>query len=435
MTARNTIVTEQIHSPYYLRMVTSMGDTKPIFSTRDIYAMSGIKLLGSGAPVNSDVYEKLLHHKLVPQLDECLATGDPVTGKELSEAAFSLLHTDQHLRILTEVMQDSGLLSEVLASIPLNPTMAFKLTVMRDQRPDIYEHSIFVAILAIYLGACHQLPLRDLVKLGTAALLHDIGILHIDPALLERSHRMDYQERHHLYAHPLTAWMILNEYPTYAGEIARAVVEHHERLDGSGYPRGLSGDQVGLLGQIIAVAEIVAGRHVRDDSQLNSLRIETILKLNSRRYGRDLVGHLRVFYSDATDVPILSEDKKQNMRHRLYAISAIFAAWDTTYREFHDSNFCHFINEHIHALQMEILDAGVNLQTVETNILCMEDSPRAAAEASVLIDEIIWRLRQLPEIVRRRWPAVEEQSAAYQAVMSWMADVERLISATSCAAS
>jgi HD-GYP domain-containing protein (c-di-GMP phosphodiesterase class II) len=64
--------------------------------------------------------------------------------------------------------------------------------------------------------------------------LHDNAA--VEPRLLERSYRMTREERQHLFAHPITAWMILKEDRDYAGEVAAAVLQHHEHAQAQCVP-------------------------------------------------------------------------------------------------------------------------------------------------------------------------------------------------------
>lgn len=114
-----------------------------------------------------------------------------------------------------------------------------------------------MTLIALILAIKSRLPERDLANVAAAGMLHDIGELHIDPALLRPGHPLDPDAMRHVYAHPMTAYLILQTYPMFHPEISTAVFEHHERLDGSGYPRGLKGEEIGRLGQILMLAEAV----------------------------------------------------------------------------------------------------------------------------------------------------------------------------------
>jgi hypothetical protein len=91
--------------------------------------------------------------------------------------------------------------------------------------------------------------------LAVAGLLHDIGELYIDPRCLQKGHRLGPGQWRHIVTHPIVGHRVLLGLPGSNRLIAEAVRDHHERLDGFGYPRGLRGQQLSLPGQLLAAAE------------------------------------------------------------------------------------------------------------------------------------------------------------------------------------
>lgn len=432
----NELAESQLHDAHYLKSVTHLGDERPIVADRDIHSASGIKLVNTGMRINSALYERLLQHKLAPSLDQCLSAENAVTGKSLAEQAALMLKEDERLAVIQSVQMGGWKLPFVLKQVPLNPAIAFKLTVMRETQPELFQHSLYVALVSTYIGMQMRLDKSQLIDLATAALLHDIGILHVDPELLEREHKMTEGERRHLYVHSVTSWMILKSYPEYTPDVLNAVLQHHERLDGSGYPRGLKSGEIGQLGQIVAVAEIIASRYSKEDVEHGWSRLETILKLNLRRYGWNLVRHLKVFYQDEGEVPPCLEEDKLASRDKMSKISAIFSAWDSAWKKCTPGEkkgcaypVCSFINERMANLKLEIIDAGLNPYANDGNFVGIEEDPRACFEARILLDETLWQLHNIQQEIRRRWPSIDEESAAhgFNAANAWMKEVKVLL--------
>lgn len=423
------IAETQLHSSHYLKTVTEFGDGHQVLANRDIFSSNGVKLLGAGALVNSSIYGRLLNHKLTPKLDESMTADDSVTSQSIVDEAVFLLGLDPCLLRMRAAMEDEAQLSDILDQIPLNPGLSFKLTVMRSKRKDLFQRSIFVSLVTIYIGIQAGLSTQQLVQLATAALLHDIGLLHVDPRILELSYQMSQEERRHLYAHPITAWMILNENPEYSNAVAEAVLQHHERLDGSGYPQGLRGEEIGQFGQMIAVAEIVASHFGKDDAHLHLMRLETILKLNSRRYGRKLIGYLKIFYAfEAEHAPSTEEDKRL-IALNLELIGEIIANWETRRERFPAGGMSEFINERMQSLRMEAFDAGLNPYAIANNLLDIENNPDASGEMRILLQEIIWQVNGILHELRRRWPKIDQpaQSPQTSEIQDWISDVELLL--------
>ena len=100
-----------------------------------------------------------------------------------------------------------------------------------------------------------RLPREDRDKLRWAALLHDIGKLHVPTKLLNKPGSPTDEEWARLRAHPIEGAKLVAPLASWLGSWADAVVEHHERWDGAGYPCGLSAEQISLGGRIVSVAD------------------------------------------------------------------------------------------------------------------------------------------------------------------------------------
>jgi putative nucleotidyltransferase with HDIG domain len=128
-------------------------------------------------------------------------------------------------------------------------------------------HSAAVAVYARDIAGRLGLPEEEQQLVHLAGLVHDIGKVGLPAGLLEKPGPLTLQERRIMEEHSAIGERILSEVEDYAA-IARIVRYHHERMDGNGYPDGLSGDEIPLLSRIIAVADaynaMTSGRPYRD---------------------------------------------------------------------------------------------------------------------------------------------------------------------------
>jgi HD-GYP domain-containing protein (c-di-GMP phosphodiesterase class II) len=118
----------------------------------------------------------------------------------------------------------------------------------------LYQHSVNSAILALAMGELLKLPPHRLIELGIGALLHDIGMLKLPEYLYLSAKPLEPKEWQMIKAHPMFGYRLLKGFSV-ADTIALTSWEHHERLNGSGYPRGLAGDKITLYSRILAVAD------------------------------------------------------------------------------------------------------------------------------------------------------------------------------------
>lgn len=98
---------------------------------------------------------------------------------------------------------------------------------------------------------CPAIPRDDL---AVAALFHDVGKCFVPVEILQKPERLEQSELRYILRHPVDSGRMLQ--PKFGEQIAEIARNHHERLDGSGYPRGLMGEDISLSSQIVAVADV-----------------------------------------------------------------------------------------------------------------------------------------------------------------------------------
>lgn len=117
-------------------------------------------------------------------------------------------------------------------------------------------HSDHVAALCAKIGKAMKLDPETLKELETAALLHDIGKIAISDAILNKPETLTRTEYDELKKHPEIGYQILKSVDAYSS-LAESVLSHHERQDGTGYPRGISGNEIPLVAKIITLADAI----------------------------------------------------------------------------------------------------------------------------------------------------------------------------------
>ncbi len=114
-------------------------------------------------------------------------------------------------------------------------------------------HSIRSMILAVTIGFQLKMDQTKIVELGVATMLHEIGMLKISPQLYINNKPLTIAEKNQILTHPLLSYNILQEYK-FSQPILLGVLDHHERENGSGYPRHQMGAKISFYAKIIAVA-------------------------------------------------------------------------------------------------------------------------------------------------------------------------------------
>ncbi|MBN7772912.1 HD domain-containing phosphohydrolase [Clostridium aminobutyricum] len=116
------------------------------------------------------------------------------------------------------------------------------------------QHSHRVSALCKSMGAALQLSENEIEELKTVGLLHDIGKIAIEENILNKPGGLSEDERKQMMRHPEIGYRILSTVHDMS-DIATYVLYHHERIDGKGYPKGLTGDQIPLESRIISIAD------------------------------------------------------------------------------------------------------------------------------------------------------------------------------------
>lgn len=118
---------------------------------------------------------------------------------------------------------------------------------------DLYGHVYRVSSFAGQIGMAMGLATDDIERLRTVGVLHDVGKIHIDPEIIAKPGPLGPDEVTSMRRHPEFGFAMTVE--SFDRAIAEAVLHHHERWDGGGYPHGLAKNEIPLLARIIAVAD------------------------------------------------------------------------------------------------------------------------------------------------------------------------------------
>ena len=155
----------------------------------------------------------------------------------------------------------------------------------------IVTHSMRSTVLAIAVGLQLHMSLSKLVELGSACMLHEIGMLRLPPQLYLSTKQLSAAERDQISKHPIIGFEIVKklDFPL---EVQFGILEHHERENGTGYPRNLTGDKISLYAKIIAVVcsfeSIVTPRQYKTERSTFAAMVE-MLKNENRQYDETVI--------------------------------------------------------------------------------------------------------------------------------------------------
>jgi HD-GYP domain-containing protein (c-di-GMP phosphodiesterase class II) len=158
-------------------------------------------------------------------------------------------------------------------------------------------HSNRVSELCINIATAMGLSEKEISDLGIIGLMHDIGKIAIDDNILNKEERLSNEEWEELKKHPSTGYRILSASNNMAF-IAKYVLSHHERLDGSGYPYGLKGNEIPLQSRILAIADsydAMTSKRTYKDVLTKNLAVKELLRNSGTQFDSDIV---KIFIED-----------------------------------------------------------------------------------------------------------------------------------------
>lgn len=400
-------------NPHYLEHVVATARTHEVVASEDIVTSSSIKLLAKGARIDDEARDRLLQHKLRRPLEECTEVVGGVVAAQFESIGHALLDKHTLLQALCTNERARSAPASV-AAVALTLPMQSLMTVYGQSRPDRLDHAVGVAMLALSL-ARRLLPgeVDRHRMLVIAGLLHDVGELYIDPDHLKPGARLDDARWHHIAIHPLVGHRVLLEMAGAGPEVAGAVLLHHERMDGFGYPQGVGGEAFTANGEIVAAAEWLMALVENETSPL--ARASMAVRLVPGEFRSEL---LKLIAGVAKEAPDLAA--QHNVAPPLEEALPRIVRLAGTLGRFNASRS--WIEERIAEAPPSlraVLDAGLNrmfriqASFASTGLdagnarallgeLAAQQDPYVYVEITTLVGELEWRMRELERRQRLR---------------------------------
>ena len=397
---------------HFVKAVTEVADRHEMVVSEDIYARNGMKLVSSGTRLTGEFYDRLVAHKLLKPIEQSLRMDDAIDPPGLVELMLAQLEKTPALG----GAELSRHLRSQIGEIRLPPALGLKLSVMQERRPKLFQHSLLAAIIATEIGVRARLNSAERQALALSSLFHDAGELYIDPAVLEAGHQLTAGERRHLYAHPITGFLILRDFEDIPRETATAVLQHHERLDGSGYPYRLSGEKIEKVSRVLSVAEVAASLLERNGADK---RINMKLRLSGKKYDTEAVAFIGQLFS-SVDVASMQPLDEVSVMTRLSQVGKLFEDWVALREKLSgmETSATAFVIERMNGLRQMVLETGFDPLRFEDAVgSAGSDDPEILLELQVLLDELEWQFRALSREVERKR---DGQTAPRGELASWL---------------
>jgi HD-GYP domain-containing protein (c-di-GMP phosphodiesterase class II) len=182
--------------------------------------------------------------------------------------------------------------TQLTDSVVRNPDAMLLVTRLREKSVAAHARALQVSIYMIVFGRFLELAREELELLGLVGLLQDVGKTRLPASIMEKNTTLTPEEAEIFRQHVLLGAEILKATPGIPPRLLELAILHHERQDGTGYPRGLKGEQIGLYGSIAAIADVfdsLTAQRAKGQPLSPSAALSYLYKERGTGYHPDLV--------------------------------------------------------------------------------------------------------------------------------------------------
>lgn len=276
---------QDLHSAHYMEHLAQVNQTQDVVTSSDIYNTQGVLVARKDMNIHHETARRIAQHKLVTAIEQQIVISNSITISSLIQSFEELCTQAPDIKKIHDTFRFNEDFHAIFSYRPLHPILLQKLTVLKNQKPPLFTQSLFCAWLAALIAREMNMPPLDLYSVTMAALVRDVGLLHLPSVLLEKTSNYTPKDWHSMQSHSIVGSILIQNAHGMPAAMARAVIEHHERYNGMGYPKTIEGNQLQLLGQIVALADSIAAlrfkktieaeRNVRDTLPFLQMNDET----------------------------------------------------------------------------------------------------------------------------------------------------------------
>ncbi|EUJ11603.1 HD-GYP domain-containing protein [Methylophilaceae bacterium 11] len=250
--------------------IISASEDAEFYLSEDVFDQSGNKLLGKGYKITRKIKDKLISRVLKKPLETSITSIPSLTVDVLYTEANALIKDNPFLQNFNpEIQLDVYAIKE----LELAPLASLLLTVQRTNRMEAFQHTLFMTLIARLIAKKLNFDSSQIYDLTIACLLHDIGELY---CVIPHTQNLSLEQWRSIMTHPIIGSTVVRQHMQYSANVSAAILEHHERNDGSGYPNHISAEEGTDIGKVMIVAEAFSGMARRD---YNARNLFTTLKL------------------------------------------------------------------------------------------------------------------------------------------------------------
>jgi HD-GYP domain-containing protein (c-di-GMP phosphodiesterase class II) len=221
----------------------------------NIYSKQGSLLLPKMSILNYHHLALLQQHSIELWNEDTKLVTELIMEETISEVQMIFKKIDNH----TEQLSNRQIQNQIMPKIQelcININISNVILELSKKDNYTYRHCIGVAVISFLIGKWMGMQEEELQDLAIAGLIHDLGKVKISDSILNKTSRLTADEYAEMKLHTHIGYDMIRNLPEMTERQALAALQHHEREDGSGYPFGVSGEQINQFSKIVAVADV-----------------------------------------------------------------------------------------------------------------------------------------------------------------------------------
>jgi len=242
---------------HYINHLIELVSATSITVTSDVWSTERVCLLSAGTVLDEVELKKLVGRNLLQPLAHNLEIEGSFNAEQLRHALESYCANDTAIAEIYRKIDVSRHVAFACKRIAQQPSLLQYLWVMSRHMLKGFNRALFCAWAAAVLSKRKSKSDEQICDAFIAGLSHDIGLLFIPPVATADNQELNPEAWDLIQRHPEIGYDLLSFMPSMPNPVSRAVMEHHEEMDGSGYPAGKVGKQLGPLGRLIHLLDSV----------------------------------------------------------------------------------------------------------------------------------------------------------------------------------
>ncbi len=239
----------------YLDHLAALQTRLGVIAADDIVNEHGMLLARRGTALTERMVAQLRRHALAQSVDSVIAIEKTLNAGDLLSEFALLFHSHADWRAVHRGNAFEDELRHLCYVRSLPHGLMNRLSVMKEQLPQVFERALFAGWFAALLMRTQDTSPDTIYQAFVAGLFHDIGLVHIEAGIAGKRNEFSGEEWRQWQRHPYVSARRVDAVGLYDASVIRAIREHHERCDGTGYPLGLDASHLSPLGQALGVAD------------------------------------------------------------------------------------------------------------------------------------------------------------------------------------